>query len=213
MFRSGHRVPRARPVASGGGANHLLHHVHPDHGASDEAGQPASRPPQAAPDVEDLIGWTRPGDGRDPLDHLGRAGPVLGPVPCRLPHVDVMEGPHGPVLPAVDAGKRPLPFRRTDRREGPPRRPSTARRRSALPDLPIPQEVARVPLPTAAGQFDARAFQGRSGLVYLATMIMFILVGPGMYSVDALICRAVCGLREGAAPPPAPDRGSPPLTR
>jgi len=28
--------------------------------------------------------------------------------------------------------------------------------------------VARVPLPTAAGQFDARAFQGRSGLVYLA---------------------------------------------
>jgi len=56
LFRPGHHVPHARPLASGGGANHLLHHVHPDHGASDEAGQPASRAPQAAPGVEDSIG-------------------------------------------------------------------------------------------------------------------------------------------------------------
>src|SRR5438046_1813324 len=51
-----------------------------------------------------------------------------------------------------------------DRRDA----PAPARRRSVLPDLAIPREVAHVPLPTAAGQFEVRAFQGRSGLVYLA---------------------------------------------
>src|SRR5439155_12888436 len=100
-------------------------------------------------------------DPGDPLHHLGRSGPVLGSRAFGLREVRLGEIGHAIGTTRRAEGANGFVALALGHDSG--MRPEVAPTRSAAP-----REVARVTIPTPAGEFDTRAFECADGFVYVA---------------------------------------------